>query len=246
MNIRPDIEFAPKVDFHCHVLPGIDDGSSSPEVSAKMLEELKAQGIEYVVASPHFYLYDDNAADFLGRRSESYRALMSHENAENFPKILTAAEVVLAAELSKIDLHPYCIAGTNMLLLELPYQPLNIRLTDEIDEIIFGQGLIPVFAHIERYFHLLKKDSLELLLSYREAIFQINNNSLTKRFTRKKIDAFAAQGAKLILGSDAHNISSRPPNFNLPESVFEKNRSFDNLALQFIGSEHRFLKHLGN
>ena len=42
------------VDFHSHVLPGIDDGSKDPEMSLQMLCMLAKQGITHVVATPHF------------------------------------------------------------------------------------------------------------------------------------------------------------------------------------------------
>ena len=43
------------IDFHSHFLPGIDDGSDSIAVSLAMLEAWRSQGIEEIVATPHFY-----------------------------------------------------------------------------------------------------------------------------------------------------------------------------------------------
>ena len=45
------------LDFHTHILPGIDDGSKDIETSCKMLDMLKEQNVDIVVATPHFY-YD--------------------------------------------------------------------------------------------------------------------------------------------------------------------------------------------
>ena len=42
------------VDFHTHILPGIDDGSDSVECSIEMLKQEAEQGISHVVATPHF------------------------------------------------------------------------------------------------------------------------------------------------------------------------------------------------
>lgn len=42
------------IDLHTHVLPGMDDGSRSPEESARMLRELAAQGVTLAAATPHF------------------------------------------------------------------------------------------------------------------------------------------------------------------------------------------------
>ena len=43
------------IDFHSHVLPGIDDGSRDVEMSLAMLREMRAQGVDVCVATPHFY-----------------------------------------------------------------------------------------------------------------------------------------------------------------------------------------------
>ena len=43
------------IDFHNHILPGIDDGSQSLEESLKMLDMYAILGIEKVMASPHIY-----------------------------------------------------------------------------------------------------------------------------------------------------------------------------------------------
>ena len=40
------------IDLHTHVLPGMDDGSRSPEESTRMLRELAAQGVTLAAATP--------------------------------------------------------------------------------------------------------------------------------------------------------------------------------------------------
>ena len=59
------------VDFHSHILPGIDDGSKSVEESLAMLRMAGEQGIECVVATPHFYPRYDSPKKFLARRAEA-------------------------------------------------------------------------------------------------------------------------------------------------------------------------------
>ena len=41
------------LDFHNHILPGIDDGAPDPETSLRLLRGLKNLGFEQVKASPH-------------------------------------------------------------------------------------------------------------------------------------------------------------------------------------------------
>ena len=42
------------IDFHTHILPGIDDGSSDLQMSMAMLNEERHQGVDVVVLTPHF------------------------------------------------------------------------------------------------------------------------------------------------------------------------------------------------
>ena len=43
------------IDFHSHILPGIDDGSRSTAQSLEMMKLELDQGIGRIVATPHFY-----------------------------------------------------------------------------------------------------------------------------------------------------------------------------------------------
>ena len=58
-------------DFHSHILPGVDDGSSSLEQSLQMLRMEAEQGIRHVVATPHFYARYDAPETFLEKRSRA-------------------------------------------------------------------------------------------------------------------------------------------------------------------------------
>jgi len=57
------------IDFHTHVLPGIDDGSASLDESLEMLRMEMLQGIKTVVATPHFYAHHDEPDRFIERRA---------------------------------------------------------------------------------------------------------------------------------------------------------------------------------
>ena len=53
------------IDFHSHILPGIDDGSADPEESLELLRRSARQGIRKMVATPHFYPRYDSPEKFL-------------------------------------------------------------------------------------------------------------------------------------------------------------------------------------
>src|SRR6516164_6934957 len=44
---------APMIDIHCHILPGIDDGSPSWEITAEMCRMAAEDGVRHIVATPH-------------------------------------------------------------------------------------------------------------------------------------------------------------------------------------------------
>ena len=39
------------IDFHSHILPGIDDGSKNVETSIEMLRRSKAAGVDIMIAT---------------------------------------------------------------------------------------------------------------------------------------------------------------------------------------------------
>ena len=48
------------IDWHSHVLPQMDDGSKSAEESLAMLKMQSEQGVDTVIATPHFYANDES------------------------------------------------------------------------------------------------------------------------------------------------------------------------------------------
>ena len=65
------------IDWHSHILPGIDDGSRDVSESLALIEKLSEQGVDTVVATPHFYA-DDNSVDaFLEKRNKAYEAMLN-------------------------------------------------------------------------------------------------------------------------------------------------------------------------
>ena len=73
------------IDFHSHVLPGVDDGSASVAESISMLRLEVEQGIHHVVATPHFYARYDSPESFLKKRDAAEELLRSRER----PRLLT-------------------------------------------------------------------------------------------------------------------------------------------------------------
>ena len=90
------------IDWHTHILPAVDDGSRDIEESLKMLSELKAQGVDCVVATPHFIANAESVEEFISRRDEAYASL-AESMSEDLPKVLCGAEVKYYPGIAKME-----------------------------------------------------------------------------------------------------------------------------------------------
>ena len=64
------------IDFHTHVLPSVDDGSSSVEESIRMLKSMEAQGVKKALLTPHFYAYQTDVESFYLKRESASELLV--------------------------------------------------------------------------------------------------------------------------------------------------------------------------
>lgn len=63
------------IDFHTHILPGMDDGSRDVRESLQMLTLESEQGVQETLLTPHFYAHFDKISSFLERREHSFQKL---------------------------------------------------------------------------------------------------------------------------------------------------------------------------
>lgn len=245
------------IDFHTHILPGIDDGSKSTEMSLEMLAAEREQGVQAVVLTPHFYADRDPIDRFLARREKSFEHLknaVAAAGAENaaggYPNLSVGAEVCFFRGMSEAEkLTELTIAGTQAILVEMPFRQWEERDAKEIEEMIRGRGLNVVLAHIERYIKYQKDRSVWDRVMDLPLATQINCGSFLKdmrkrRFCTKWICREAGRaGGPLgsVIGSDCHNTRSRVPNIAGARAVIEKKAGsevlarMDGLAAELLG-----------
>ena len=202
------------VDFHTHILPGIDDGSSSAEESLAMLQMEKEQGISLVVATPHFYPQNDRPDKFLQRRNEAFKLLTEKISPDdNLPRIIPGAEVYYFKGIGQWDgLRDFAIENTNYLLLEMPMVKWDDRMYDDIYDIHRSQGLIPVIAHLDRYINIFNANKIVKKLEELPVVIQSNSSFFLEKSTRKLALKLLENNVINIIGSDCHNTGTRKPN----------------------------------
>lgn len=137
-----------QVDWHSHILPGIDDGSQSVEESLSLLEMEAAQGINRVIATPHFYAHHDRPERFLENRQEAAdRLRRAMGNRVGLPDIRLGAEVYFFRGMSHADILPHlAIQGSKYILVEMPQPPWPEDLYRELEEIVAYHGLTPHYC----------------------------------------------------------------------------------------------------
>ncbi len=235
------------IDFHSHVLPGMDDGSRSASESLAMLRLMKSQGFHTVVATPHFYANHDFPEDFLRRREGAVRQLQrellfcssgvpgggseSDGWPEDLPNLVLGAEVAYFRGMSQSKvLQDLVIEGTRAILVEMPMGRWTDSMYEELELIHLRQGLIPIVAHVDRYLGRFRDYGIPQVLAELPVLVQANASffleasgsagGLSGGSVRKAMKMLMRDQIHL-LGSDAHNMNERGPRLNLAVASIE-------------------------
>ncbi len=200
------------IDFHTHILPGIDDGSKNSEMSVKMLKTLEEQGVSDVVLSSHFYASQNSIEEFVSRREKSLGRLL--EELDKTPvniRLHLGAEVLFMDYIDRVEgLGELAIGKTKYILLEMPFVKWSERMLGTVYKVI-GNGYTPIIAHFERYIPIQGKLDHIYELKKMGCILQMNAGNFKGFFQKGKALKFFADNTASLLGTDCHNLDSRPP-----------------------------------
>ena len=178
-----------------------------------MLRASKAQGIERIVATPHFYASDESPAEFLERRNRNFLKLTSAVKEDFLPEIILGAEVGFFEGMSDcLELKDMIIEGTPLLMVEMPVCRWSDRMLSELTAIYEKQRIIPLIAHIDRYIKLLNDKKILNKLSGLPVLIQANSSFFINKKTFRLSRSLLSNGKIHLLGSDCHNTSTRPQN----------------------------------
>ncbi len=198
------------IDFHSHILPGIDDGSANVSESIMLLQMLAEQGVDTVVATPHFYANHESLSHFSARRQASFDSLKS-QLPEGAPSILLGAEVRYYEGISRLNgLESLCIEGSKLLLLEMPMGKWTEYMIRELIDLSCSAKIKIVLAHVERYWNLQSRTVWDRLLDS-DILMQVNASFFNRFSTRRNAIKLLANGTVHLIGSDCHNLTDRAP-----------------------------------
>ncbi len=211
------------IDFHTHILSGIDDGSKCVEESINILKEQWDQHIDIVVATPHFLASQNTPeAFFLNRKNAADNLLKAISQLDNRPKIAQGAEIRYFRGISQCDkLDLLKIMGTNLLLIEMPFFPWSKDILKELYDLYTVREFKVIIAHIERYLTIQKKSIINELFNM-DVFIQANAEFFLNWYTRRKALNMLEKDQIHLLGSDCHNLNTRPPNIRQAIDIIYK------------------------
>lgn len=236
-----------RIDFHTHILPGVDDGSRSSEESIQMLCASSKDGVDGVVLTPHFYADGDDPEKFLSRRSRAYSILLEALDKVSdmkTPHLILGSEVeYFEGILCMRDYPELRIGKSGCLLLEMPHGAWTSRMVDDILQLNEFKGFRVVLAHVERYLFAQKKDIIHVLLE-NGVLMQSNASFFTDRMTTCKAIRKLKHGYIHLLGSDCHNLTTRAPNLGDACSTIIKRAGEELLEELMQGAQQLLCKDL--
>lgn len=193
-------------DFHSHILPGVDDGIKTMEMSLSVLSRYEELGIQEVWLTPHIMEDYPNTTFFLRERFEELKEqyqgnITLHLAAENM------LDSLFEERLEADDLLTIGMEGKRI-LVETSYFNPPLGLFDLLEQ-IKQKGYTPILAHPERYYYMDIRDYVKL--KEMNIQFQQNITSLVGAYgkdVKKKAEMIQNKGWVNYLGTDLHRLDS--------------------------------------
>jgi protein-tyrosine phosphatase len=217
-------------DIHCHLLPGIDDGSPDLETSLAMARMAVDDGIHTIIVTPHQLgnFAHNHGDDIRARTLELQQLLDAHQiPLEVMPGGDVRIEDGMVEKLVSGQVMTLGDQGRHV-LLELPHE-LYFPLEPVLDA-LERQGMIGILSHPERNQGIMRDVSMLESLVERGCLMQVTAGSLMGTFGSRSQELgewMLEQGMVHFVATDAHGIKSRRPLMN---------RAYDRVA-ELIGED---------
>lgn len=198
-----------KLDFHSHILPGIDDGAKDINESLMLAKALKDWGFDRVTCTPHITSKYPNTPQDIMPKFEHLK--------EELDKSGIGLDIRLSAEYRLVpETWPKVLENNwlmpiedRFILMELPISHREeMGLINPVVEFrkIASMGLTPILPHPERYFYLTEQELSDILDAGGK--IQCNYGSYAGLYgeeVRQRAVALQDKGMVSFYGTDLHN-----------------------------------------
>jgi protein-tyrosine phosphatase len=199
------------IDIHSHILPGLDDGSKSWDMTIEMCRIAIADGITHIVATPHandeFIYQRENVREKVAELDSRLSGELAFSIGCDFHLSYDNVEDAL------VNPQRYTIAGKQYLLVELSDYAIPPQIKDIFFRLLTA-GLVPIITHPERNRILQRTPAPVLDWVQAGCLVQVTASAVTG-FWGEQAQAIALwlikHGAVHVLATDAHDAVHRPP-----------------------------------
>lgn len=201
------------VDIHCHILPGIDDGSKDWATSMKLARDAVKDGVTHAVCTPHTLngRYLNHKKDIINLTQEYQKKL---DAAGIGLTVFPGQEVRLSGDLPKAldeDDILFLDEDGRYMLLEFPSDDVPAYAKEMIFQVM-QRGVTPIIVHPERNSRILKEPTILQDLIEQGCLVQITASSYVGTFGKNIQDLsrkFIEAGQCACFASDAHDLPKR-------------------------------------
>lgn len=194
-------------EVHCHILPGLDDGSPDVETSVMLVRQMQEMGIRRIITTTHVTESTfENTPETIRNAYNTLRTALDEAGVdiEIFPSAEYRMDEFFLNQVNNNTLLPF---PENYLLIENSFfQPFW-----EIKELVFDlqlKGYTPILAHPERYMYYHKTPQIYQELHDQGCLFQVNFLSLAGYYHPEVKNMgwrLLEKGMVDFIGSDIHH-----------------------------------------
>ncbi len=219
-------------DIHCHILPGVDDGSGNLNDSIEMAQLAAESGTKGIVATPHCNISGMFNNYYNAEFKEKFLHLKHALQQKSIPvEVYSGQEVFLSSHfeehLEKGEL--ITLNGSRYMLVELDFKIDAADAFSRLERLI-SYGCIPVVAHPERYGFVIENPDVIRKIRSVGAFAQVNSCSLTGEFghlIQETANIIVRNRFADFVASDAHSQYSRTPSLAQVHELICENFSYD-------------------
>lgn len=219
-------------DIHCHILYGLDDGSSGVEESLKMIDIARSGRTQGIIATPHCNVpgsYRNHWGEDLENRLKAIQKRLS-ENSDPF-EVYPGQEIFCDGNFLEMLKNGELITlnHSRYPLVEFDFTERSSSVYEKLESVL-AEGYTPVVAHPERYAFVQESPDAIFHMKRMGCLLQINKGSLKGAFGQ---GAFAASHFLVahrladVMASDGHSPYVRTPYMADAYEIICENYSYD-------------------
>lgn len=207
------------IDFHSHILYGIDDGAYTIYDSMKLIEEAEKVGFTKIIATSHYQV-----GDFETDEEKRKSIIEELQHRFNNVEIILGSEVYITQNMIELleEKKASTINGTKYVLFEIPFLNNTMYFEHVIDDLKRNR-YVPIIAHPERYKIVKENPTIVEDWIERGILVQCNYSSIIGKYgkeAQKTIELLLKHKLIHFLGTDAHRPEITYPYINKAKEKF--------------------------